>query len=292
MKKNILLILTAVFLLIGCSKSTDNNLIKYSNLTDKDSKDYVSKSLSNVNIPEENINTLLASIDEFNNAVENITLTETFKEVENVEPKYDTIKMQELWEKKNPVFLGNNCRITAFSLLKDNIEIGNSELSMSTILMFDEDSIINNENRFITDEELDKFYTLYSEIPTEFDHELEFYVNQVKEAFKNRNITFNDKIHMISVFINSAVTDEENILFIGHTGVLLNTEDNKLLFIEKLAFEEPYQAIIFNNKSELNDYLMAKYDTEWGQKTIRPFIMDNMELIEGYRLNPNNKGEQ
>ena len=44
----------------------------------------------------------------------------------------------------------------------------------------------------------------------------------------------------------------------------------------------------FNRRVELNDYLMNKYDISWGQPTAMPFIMENDELLEGYRENPNN----
>ena len=33
------------------------------------------------------------------------------------------------------------------------------------------------------------------------------------------------------------------------------------------------------NRVELRDYLMAKYDTSWGQDTTRPFIMENDSLM-------------
>lgn len=31
---------------------------------------------------------------------------------------------------------------------------------------------------------------------------------------------------------------------------------------------------------------MGKYDVSWGQSTARPFIMENDELMEGWRPNP------
>ena len=37
---------------------------------------------------------------------------------------------------------------------------------------------------------------------------------------------------------------------------------------------------------EISDYLMEKYDTAWGQDTTHPFIMENDELMDGYRPNP------
>ena len=40
------------------------------------------------------------------------------------------------------------------------------------------------------------------------------------------------------------------------------------------------------NRTELSDYLMEKYDTSWGQDTTHPFIMENDALMDGYRPNP------
>ena len=39
-------------------------------------------------------------------------------------------------------------------------------------------------------------------------------------------------------------------------------------------------------ETEISDYLMEKYDTAWGQDTTRSFIMENDELMDGYRPNP------
>lgn len=69
---------------------------------------------------------------------------------------------------------------------------------------------------------------------------------------------------------------------------MIPSEDEKLLFLEKLSFQEPYQVIKFDNRIELNDYLMNKYDISWDQPTAKPFIMENDQLLEGYRENPNN----
>lgn len=68
----------------------------------------------------------------------------------------------------------------------------------------------------------------------------------------------------------------------GHTGILISHGED-LFFIEKLAFQEPYQLVIFKNRTELNDYLMTKYDVSENQPTAKPFIMENDRLMEGYR---------
>ena len=59
-----------------------------------------------------------------------------------------------------------------------------------------------------------------------------------------------------------------------------------LYFIEKVAFQEPYRLVKLQNRTELSDYLMEKYDTSWGQDTTRPFIIENDTLMDEYRPNP------
>ena len=67
---------------------------------------------------------------------------------------------------------------------------------------------------------------------------------------------------------------------------ILFPSNNKLFFVEKIAFQEPYQLTVFNNRIELNDYLMLRYDTNVGQSMAKPFIMENDELMKGYRQLP------
>ena len=112
----------------------------------------------------------------------------------------------------------------------------------------------------------------------------------MQRAWRERGITFRykddpTKASLISAVFHSQITPEENMLFVGHVGVLVPYE-GKLLFIEKLAFQEPYQAIIFANRTELSDYLMNRYDVEWEQPNAIPFIMENDSLMDGYRPNP------
>ena len=102
----------------------------------------------------------------------------------------------------------------------------------------------------------------------------------------NRCIFFdnNPDVSLISFVFHDA-WDGENQLFIGHTGVLFQVSETELYFVEKIAFQEPYQLTIFNNRTELNDYLMAKYDTGTGHPTAAPIIKEKDELKEGIRSN-------
>ena len=55
-----------------------------------------------------------------------------------------------------------------------------------------------------------------------------------------------------------------------------------ICLLKKLSFQLPYQVTRFESKEQLNDYLMGMYDTEWGQDTAKPFIMENTKLMKEY----------
>ena len=118
--------------------------------------------------------------------------------------------------------------------------------------------------------------------------DVQHHVQAVQEEWKSRGISFreNERIRLITVFFHDKPTEEESILFVGHVGVLQTADDGTLYFVEKVAFQEPYRLLRFADRTELSDYLMGKYDVSWGQSTARPFIMENDELMEGWRPNP------
>ena len=90
------------------------------------------------------------------------------------------------------------------------------------------------------------------------------------------------KASLITVVFHSSFSKKENELFIGHAGVLVPLKNKKYIFIEKLSFQSPYQVIKFESKQQLNEYLMRMYDTEWGQDTAKPFIMENNDVLSCY----------
>ena len=99
----------------------------------------------------------------------------------------------------------------------------------------------------------------------------------------------NSTLYRAEVSFYDKPTEEESLLFVGHIGVLLTAEDGALYFVEKVAFQEPYRMLRFADRTALSDYLMEKYDTSWGQDTASPFIMENDELMDGWRPNPDSR---
>lgn len=62
-------------------------------------------------------------------------------------------------------------------------------------------------------------------------------------------------------------------------GVLVETDDG-YLFVEKISFDEPYQAFKFNTKEEAYNYLYEKFEDFHDETTAKPFIMENDVFIE------------
>lgn len=292
MKKNlslILIIMLVVTFFTSCG-GQENNLDEdkdtinalYSNLLDEESRKEVRGAMEKGGIPKDDIDSFFKDVDYFNTSIDKYGLVKDgFKATLNLEPKYDPYEMQDLWDTKNPEFMGYNCRITSFHIMRSLISIANPQSTESDYLIFDEQSINHEPAILFNEGELDNFRTLYFAVPTENTKDIATHVDKVAAHYKDKGIKFAEgDVSLISVYFH----DEEGYLFVGHVGVLIKS-DSDLIFIEKVAFQEPYQAIKFENRIQLNNYLMKKYDVSWGQETARPFIMENAHLMEGYDVN-------
>ena len=259
--------------------------LTYSNLLDQESQGQVRKAMELAGIPEKSLDLFFEELNYYNETMEGVSLIEGFTSIEGLKPNYDIVALDELWNAKNPLLIGNNCRIITYGLMKDSMDIGKIDTSRSDWLVFDEMALEENPREIFTEEEMEEFRTLYSQVPTELTKDVKVHVENIKKDLKEKEIEFynSDKRSIVSVYFH----DEEGYLFIGHMGLLIPNGEGEFLFIEKLSFLEPYQAIKFESKQDLNDYLMNRYDISWGQPTADPIIMENDKLIEGYRKNPN-----
>ena len=273
--------------------------LTYSNLVDTATQEEVQKALIAAGIAEQNVASFLESVALFNQTVGDKAslVPKGFVTIDSLLPKYDEVAIQNIWTAKYPMFQGYNCRLTSFTLLRDLITFPADKKFASKeedeVLFIDRESLHNTPKKFFTPEEENNFFTLFTEVPTTNTKDVNTHLRVMQQAWKERGINFrykNDptKASLISAVFHSQITPEENTLFVGHVGVLVPF-DGKLLFIEKLAFQEPYQAIKFENRTQLSDYLMNRYDVEWEQPNAIPFIMENDVLMDGYRPNPYKK---
>ena len=276
--------------------------LTYSNLVDTATQEEVQKALIAARIAEQNVTSFLESVALFNQTVGDKAglVPKGFVTIDSLLPKYDEVAIQSIWTSKYPMFQGYNCRLTSFTLLRDLITFPADKKFASKeedeVLFIDRESLHNTPKKFFTPEEENNFFTLFTEVPTTNTKDINTHLQAMQQAWKERGINFrykNDptKASLISAVFHSQITPEENTLFVGHVGVLVPFE-GKLLFIEKLAFQEPYQAIKFANRTQLSDYLMNRYDVEWEQPNAIPFIMENDALMEGYRPNPYKKEQR
>ena len=272
LKRNSLTTLLVVsFLLMalsGCGQQAEPDsaqppleTVTYSNLTDADSRKLLTEALADANVDETRTKLLLDRVDQFNASVKSEWLTGGFESAATTETRYDPYEMQDLWTEKNGSFPGYNCRITAFSLFGEFVTAGvdQPETQGEDSLFMDLETLAA-DSAVLCGDSTSKFCALFA---------------PVTAADTTETAVLHDRF-----------SDTDNTLFIGHVGVLLPAQDGSLYFIEKVAFQEPYRLVKIQNRTELSDYLMEKYDTAWGQDTTRSFIMENDELMDGYRPNP------
>ena len=84
-----------------------------------------------------------------------------------------------------------------------------------------------------------------------------------------------NRISLISIAIYDPDSDA---MFVGHTGVLIKYSDY-YLFVEKIAFEQPYQATKVNNMDELLSILSLRPEYFGEEKEAGPFVYNNGDYV-------------
>ena len=280
----------------GCGADTDLpdkrpalGKIEYTNLNDSVSRKLLEDILSGAGVSGSRIQGFFNRVDSFNESMREEWLTTGFEEAELLYTKYDPYAMQDEWAAKNGTFPGYNCRITAMSLFGDFLSVSaDSQINAGEDVLFVDEETLKTDPGALGGSSLADFRALYSSMKAEDTTEIRRHAQTVQEEWASRGVAFqeNERIRLITVFFHDKPTEEESLLFVGHVGVLLTAEDETLYFVEKVAFQEPYRMLRFADRTALSDYLMGKYDTSWGQDTASPFIMENDELMDGWRPNP------
>ena len=277
--KKILTVLM-VMLIVSCQKNNDTkealtiqNEVQdekplFSNMSDGESIKEV-QAVLNSYLENKNAEAFIRGVIDYNETIEKTGLTKGF---EKEPPEYDEQKIDELWKSKKGNFIGTNCRINVFMLLKDNIEIKKAPID-DALLFMDNEAI--SIGKIFDDNDTERFKQLFSRVKTENTKDILIHAQKMKEHFAN--IGFDKNAKMLSVVLHDNL--DGDFLFIGHTGVLLEN-NNTFLFVEKLSFSEPFQAVKFTRKEDCYNYLFLKYKHYQDEDTAKPFIMENNELIE------------
>ena len=241
----------------------------YSNLNSKPSEEEVRKALA-AHLDKDSVDAFLNLVNDYNATVGSVGLTGDFSTFTKTD--YDVEKISNLWTPKKGNFVGTNCRINSYCLLKNSIEIPKLEKDDS-LLFVDNDAI--DKGKVFGAEDKEAFDILFSRVKTEATTDVKVHAAKM-ESFLSQ-FKFNENARMLSVVVHDDIDGQS--LFIGHVGILVPSEDG-YLFVEKLTFEEPYQAIKFATKEDCYKYLDTKYENYTGEGLAKPFIMDNDKWVQ------------
>ena len=241
----------------------------YSNLNNQPSAEEVRKALA-AHLDKDSVDAFFNLVNDYNATVGSVGLTGDFSTFTKTD--YDVEKISNLWAPKKGDFVGTNCRINSYCLLKNSIEIPKLEKDDS-LLFLDNDAI--DKGKVFATEDKDAFDFLFSRVKTEATTDVKVHVAKMEQFLSQ--FKFNENARMLSVVVHDDLDGQS--LFIGHVGILVPNEDG-YLFVEKLTFEEPYQAIKFATKEDSYKYLDTKYENYTGEDLAKPFIMDNDKWVQ------------
>ena len=241
----------------------------YSNLNNQPSEEEVRKALA-AHLDKDSVDAFFNLVNDYNATVGSVGLTGDFSTFTKTD--YDVEKISNLWTPKKGDFVGTNCRINSYCLLKNSIEIPKLEKDDS-LLFVDNDAI--DKGKVFDAEDKDAFDILFSRVKTEATTDVKVHDAKMEQFLSK--FKFNENARMLSVVVHDDLDGQS--LFIGHVGILVPSEDG-YLFVEKLTFEEPYQAIKFATKEDCYKYLDTKYENYTGEGLVKPFIMDNDKWVQ------------
>ena len=241
----------------------------YSNLNNQPSAEEVRKALA-AHLDKDSVDAFFNLVNDYNATVGSVGLTGDFSTFTKTD--YDVEKISNLWAPKKGDFVGTNCRINSYCLLKNSIEIPKLEKDDS-LLFVDNDAI--DKGKVFGAEDKDAFDILFSRVKTEATTDVKVHAAKMEKFLSQ--FKFNKNARMLSVVVHDDLDGQS--LFIGHVGILVPSEDG-YLFVEKLTFEEPYQAIKFSTKEDCYKYLDKKYENYTGEGLAKPFIMDNDKWVQ------------
>ena len=272
-KQTLILLSIASLLLVGLAvfahihKKVEQP--SYSNLTSKASLNEV-RSILSKHLEKGSVDNFINLVRDYNDTVGSVGLSGDFAPFTKTD--YDVEKISSLWTAKHGDFIGTNCRINTYTLLKGKIKI--PQVKSDSELLFQDKDAIDKGKLFDAKDQAD-FEILFSRIKTEATQDVKVHAKHMEDYYKQ--FTFDDKARMLSVVVHDNLDGDS--LFIGHVGVLVPTTDG-YLFVEKLTFEEPYQAIKFASKKDCYKYLTTKYKGYTGLGLAKPFIMDNGKWVD------------
>lgn len=182
-------------------------------------------------------------------------------------------------ESETSGFSDADCRMTVILLAGDLIKYDSVEEGYDgTYLMFDVEAIENNDAYSVLKDRLQLFTTMFGEMAIPKDG----FAETLTDNWSEHGIKVDsERCSVISLLFKSFDTEEA---FVGHTGILVDCRDidsieSNYLFVEKIAFGDPFKITLIQDENELIEVLSARddYTVEEGEST--PVVYKNDEAI-------------
>ena len=255
-----------------------NPEVKFSNLASEEDQSELSKDLEKAGIKEAYIKDYINYVNLYNETAPESVL-DGWNTLDKV--NYDPYEINDVWVQKYPDFVGVCCRMAAFTLLRDDILVNNTDFQKTSMmsLTFDNYSFEMMPTKYMTDENLKAFENFYAPIPTSTSTDKEVQKKVLEQALKERGIQFkNSNLKFIGMVGHNTVDESNPFLFIDHAGVIYE-KNGSVYLLEKLAFQEPYQWIEFPSEEEIIKYFESKYNLDSTGRVAEPIYMINDKLF-------------
>ena len=255
-----------------------NPEVKFSNLTSEEDQSELSKDLGKAGIKESYIKDYINYVNLYNETAPESVL-DGWNTLDKV--NYDPYEINDVWVQKYPDFVGVCCRMAAFTLLRDDILVNNTDFQKTSMweLAFDNNSFEMMHNKYMTDEKLKVSENFYAPIPTSTSTDKEVQKKVLEQALEERGIQFNNSnLKFIGMVGHNTVDETNPFLFIEHAGVIYE-KNGSVYLLEKLAFQEPYQWIEFPSEEEIIKYFESQYNLDTTGKMAEPIYMINDKLF-------------
>lgn len=183
----------------------------YSNLNGQVSTEEV-KSFLSAHLDPNSVEAFFNLVTDYNATVGSTGLSGDFTSFTKTE--YDVEKISNLWNQKKGDFVGTNCRINSYALLKNSVTIPTLEKN-DQLLFVDNDAI--DKGKVFDTKDKEEFDILFSRVETEATTDVKVHAQKMEKFFSQ--FQFNDKARMLSVVLHDNLDGE--YLFVGHVGVLV-----------------------------------------------------------------------
>lgn len=185
--------------------------------------------------------------------------------------------------------LGNNaersgfndadCRMTVMLLAGDLIQYDHIEENYNgTYMMFDLDVIENNDEYSILKSRKQLLTTMFGEAAISKNG----FAETLPENWRKHGISVeSDRCFIISILFKAY---EEDTAFVGHTGILIDCREiesvkSNYLFVEKIAFGDPFRLTLIKDENDLIKMLSERPDYTVEEGDPPPVVYKNAERI-------------